>query len=77
MRPTALALALGAASSAPTLPTRFHANVTMTMPYYGLVEPIEVWYDLAAGLQRLDYYGGLARLSVKEYLAADAPGAAA
>ena len=28
-------------------------------------------------IQFLDYYGGLARLSVKEYLAADAPGAAA
>ena len=60
MKSVALTLAMTAGASAKVaMPTRYHASVTMTMPYYGLEEPIEVWYDSAQGLERIDYYHGL------------------
>ena len=51
------AISLGAAVPVP--PVTYHATLTMSMPYYGLVEDLEVWFDGAAGLERIDYYGGL------------------
>ena len=67
-----------------------NASIAQAKADLGARHPLAPW--LAAGgahtggayfrlaleeIQFLDYYGGLARLSVKEYLAADAPGAAA
>jgi len=57
----ALALLPGAMAAAPAVPTQYFAKVTMTMPYYDLVEPISVWYDEANGLGRLDYWEGVDR----------------
>jgi len=55
------ALPAVALAAAPVPPTQYKAKVTMTMPYYDLVEPIDAWFDGKAGLGRLDYWGGADR----------------
>ena len=67
-----------------------NASIAQAKADLGARHPLAPW--LAAGgahtggayfrlaleeIQFLDYYGGLAKLSVEEFLAADAPGAAA
>jgi len=60
MNKVVLALAMaGAVTAELALPTSYTAKVTMTMPYYDLVEPIQAWMDADAGLGRLDYWGGV------------------
>ena len=54
-----LALMVGASFAELTLPASYTAKVTMTMPYYDLVEPITAWVDAETGLGRLDYWGGV------------------
>ena len=41
------------------MPTKFHTVVQLEMPYIGIVEPLEVWTDLEAGLQHINYWGPL------------------
>ena len=49
----------GALGAAPRVPESFHAKLAMELPYAGLVEPVEVWSDAVAGLQKVRYWDGL------------------
>lgn len=41
-----------------TPPTAYRVSVLLELPYIDLVEPIEVYYDEALHLQRMDYWDG-------------------
>lgn len=45
----------------PNMPTEYYVEATMTMPYYGLVEPITAYYSDSTGMGRLDYWEGIDR----------------
>ncbi|KAH8052929.1 transferase [Aureococcus anophagefferens] len=52
-------LALAAAAAADwAAPKQYSVSVLLELPYIDLVEPIEVYYDEAQELQRMDYWHG-------------------
>ena len=53
------ASSLKSEKDAVSMPTRFHTVIELSMPYIGIVEPLEVWSDLDAGLQHINYWGPL------------------
>ncbi|KAH8070501.1 transferase [Aureococcus anophagefferens] len=64
-------LALAAAAAADwAAPKQYSVSVLLELPYIDLVEPIEVYYDEAQELQRMDYWRG-ADTSLAKFTKAD------
>jgi len=41
------------------MPQQYHVKATMSLPYAGIIEPVEIWYDAQNNQQRVDYYNGM------------------
>lgn len=39
-------------------PKTYHATGLLTLPYDGIMEPFEIWYDEHLNMSRIDYYHG-------------------
>ncbi|XP_078671018.1 digestive cysteine proteinase 1-like [Branchiostoma floridae x Branchiostoma belcheri] len=48
-----------ACTSAVKMPSMYHVQGFLTLPYAEIKEPFEAWYNEKAGMSRIDYYGDM------------------